>query len=136
MISWRIQEKLCLFWESASHKILNTPFHRGKCKTIEWKHCNKYFAYSTFLYGGLYLEEMRFILSISREWNWTLRSGIKFKSPQWPEEQPNKSRKDPRKSLWVCSWSNGYLCIYLRVVGKITSEEETGTKTFSWIFSR
>lgn len=29
-------------------------------------------------------------------------------------------------------WSNGYLCIYLRVVGKITSEEATGTKIFSF----
>lgn len=28
-------------------------------------------------------------------------------------------------------WSNGYLCIYLRIIGKITSEEETGAKSFS-----
>lgn len=28
-------------------------------------------------------------------------------------------------------WSNGYLCIYLRIIGKITSEEETGTRSFS-----
>lgn len=55
-----------------------------------------------FLYSELYLEEMWFILpTYGDEMNETglQRVVSTFKSHHWPDEQPNKSGNDPRKSL-------------------------------------